>query len=567
MICPAQGSDPADEWVRLGVESQLASNGLAEPHRGGKLAEAQGRYNQALRLDPRHAIALQNLALVFAQSNGFLNEASLTIERATMLDPTKGIIWMNRALIAVESERIDEALAAASKAVEIAPNDVNALWALAIAYQQAGMPDKAVPLYGKMLDIEPKHPVAGLNLCFLSSLADMAPADLLAVRKRWYDAHRYTGAIPKHTNDKNPDRPLRVGYVGGDYKSHSAAFIFRRVLLHHSDQIEMYLYSSLAVDPNSDKSTRWFMDVAGSRWRDIATMSDEDAAALIRKDKIDILVDLAAHTNGGRLALFTRRPAPIQGTAWGFAHGTGLPEIDFFFADPLAITPEERPFYAEKIVDLPCIVTMEAPQEYQLKATSSPPLRKNGYITFGVYCRYEKISDSFLATLAKIMAEVPDARLEFKDNAFRRPYSLRRVMAAMPEVAPERLLFSTATSHTDHMLAYQQCDLALDPWPHGGGAVSLEQLYMGVPLVALCGKQPSGRSAASVLTAIGRGAWVARTQEEYVAIATQLANDPKTLASARLTLRDEFLKSPVIVGYVEAVEAAYRKLWKEWCEA
>lgn len=553
LIMPATGSDQADEWVRMGVEDQVA----------GRLPQAQNRYQHALRLDPRHAIATQNLAIVFAQSN-LLNEAMLTIERAAMFDGVHAPIQQNWALMATESERIDEALAAARRAVEIAPDDVGAMLSLAIVSTTAGMPEVAVPLYNRILDKEPKHPTAGPNSCFVQTLTNATSAELLAQRTRWYKANRYEGKVEPHGNDKTIGRVLRVGYVGGDFKSHSAAFIFSHVLFHHTSGVEMYLYSSLPVDGNADGKTKRFQELAGPRWRDVSTLSDEDVDKLIRKDRIDILVDLAGYTNGGRLGLFTRKPAPIQVTAWGFAHGTGIPEVDYFLADPIAVPEAERKDFAEKIIDLPCIVTMEEPKEYNLNGTSHAPLRKNGYITFGAYARYEKMSDECIKTFAEILRRVPDSKLEFKDNAYRRPYSIRRIMKLMPDIDPARMLFSIATPHPDHMLAYQQADICLDEWPHGGGVVGLEQLYMGVPLLTKYGTQPSGRSAASVLTAMGRKDWIAYSPDEFIEKAVAMSENPKALADARKTLRQELLDSPVVKGYVEAVEAAYAQMWRAY---
>ncbi len=555
MIVPATGSDAQDEWLRLGVEAQVA----------GQLPLAQQRYQQALRLDPRQAIATQNLAIVFAQSN-MINDALLTIERAALMDGVHGVIKMNWALMSLEADRIDDALREAKNAIAVDAN-VSSWLTLALISATAGMPEDAIPLYNKILDKEPKHVAAGPNGCFILTLTNATPADLLKQRQRWYKANRYEGAKLPHDNDRSLTRPLRVGYVSGDFKSHSASFIFRHVLLHHSNDIEMYLYSTLAVDPTNDASTKKFRDAAGDRWRDISTMSDADADRLIRRDKIDILVDLAAHTNGGRLALFTYKPAPIQATAWGFAHGTGCPEVDYFFADKIAVPEEERKDYAEKIWDLPCVVTMEPPVEYQLKGVSSPPLRKNGYITFGSYARYEKMSDLCLKTFAEILRRVPDSRMEFKDHAYRRPYSIRRILGIMNDIAPERLLFSLATSHPDHMLAYQQADIVLDPFPHTGGVVGLEQIYMGVPIVTLYGTQPSGRSTSSVLTAMNKTDWIAKSTDEYIEKAVSMAENPKMLADVRKTLRDELLNSPAVANYIEAVEKAYKEMFLIWTKS
>lgn len=573
MLVPSPGSDQADEWVRLGIESQMQAQQLPDPQqRSQKFLQAEQHYKHALRLVPRHAVATQNLAVLFAQV-GNLNEGLITAERAAMFDDRLPIIHTNRAFMNLEADRIDEALDAARHAATLCrPADEHyaaSRLALAMVSASAGLAPVAARAYNELLDVDPKHQMAAMNASFVQTLVDATPADLLAQRQRWYAANRYTGPVTPHDNDRTAGRRLRVGYVSGDFKMHSAAMIFGNVVLNHTDAVDVYLYSTLPVDPASDLRTRQFKEKAGERWRDITALSDDDAAAQMRRDRIDILVDLSGHTMGGRLPIFLRKPAPVQVTAWGFAHGTGCPEIDYFLADPVAVPVEERQHFAEQIYDLPCIVTYAEPKEYQLKASSLLPYFKNdeAFVTFGSYARYEKLSDQCLAVFAEIMRRVPEARLEFKDSSFRRPYSIRRVMRAMPDVAPERLLFSINTSHPDHMLAHQQADLLLDPFPHSGGVVALEQLYMGVPLLTLYGRQPGGRTASSVLTQMKRTDWIARSTDEYVAKAVELAGQPQVLSKARKTLRQELLNSPVVKDYHLAVEAAYRDMWQRWCSA
>ena len=555
ILVPPQGGEPADEWMRLGLEAQVA----------GKLPDAQGYYQHALRLEPRHALATQNLAVVFAQSN-LLNEALLTIERAAMFDGAHAVIRVNWALMALEADRIDEALRVGREALAMNACLETRL-ALAMILGTAGLADQAVPLYQAILRDTPAHPSAGPNAAFVQTLTNATPAELLAQRQQWYQTIRYPGPVASHGNDRTPDRCLRVGYVSGDFKRHSAAMIFGAVVNHHTPAVEPYLYSTLPVDEAADTVTKRFKTTAGPRWREIQGLTDEQAAAQIRADQIDILVDLAGHTNGGRLALFTRKPAPVQVTAWGFAHGTGLPEIDYFFADPVAVPEEERQHYAERVFDLPCVVTYEPPLEYNVKGVSPQPYFSKGYVTFGSYARYEKLSNACLATFGEILRQVPDSRLVLKDHGFRRPYAIRRVMEAMPDIAPERLLFAIATTHPEHLQAYQQADLMLDPFPHTGGVVGLEELWMGVPVVTLYGTQAAGRTTSSVLTAMGKTAWIAKSPEQYVEIAVGLVQDLRALGAARKTLREEFLASPVCVGYVEAVEVAYREIFARWCRA
>ena len=550
MLAPPQGQEQADEWMRMGLEAQSKGN----------LSQAQVYYGHALRLNPRHALVTQNLAILFAQSN-LINEALLTIERAAMMDGVFGIIQANWSLMALEAEHIDVALRAAYKALELAENAETRM-SVALLMAVAGTPEKAIDLYNKVLDDKPDHPTAGPNACFVQTLTNATPKDLLKQRTRWYQTHRFKGEKKQHTNSKDLTRPLKVGYVGGDFKTHSAAMIFSNVLFSHTKAITPICYSTLPIDVVADPMTKLFHE--HTTLKDVSALDDEKLEAMIRADQIDILVDLAGHTNGGRLTLFTRKPAPIQVTAWGFAHGTGCSEIDYFFADPIAVKAEEREHYVEQIIDLPSIVTYRPPPDV-LKGVSSLPYHRNDFITFGSYARYEKLSDACLTTFARILKAVPDSRLELKDHGFRRPYSIKRVISFMDGIASERLLFSISTSHQDHLLTYQQADLMLDPFPHGGGVVSLEQLYMGVPMITRYGTQPSGRTGASVLTVMGKQDWIAKDEDEYVEKAVAMVQDLPKLAAIRKTLRQEFLDSPVVKGYAEQVEAAYRQMWKTWC--
>ncbi len=551
VILPSPGSDQVDEWIKLGVTA----------HASGNLPQAQIHYGQALRLDPNNVIATQNLGVLFAQSN-LMIEALMAIERAILFDPSKALCHMNRALMCLSCDRIEDALASARKAIEMEASAQTRL-TLAMIYSTAGSPELAIPLYDQVLAEFPTHPIAGPNVCFAQTLTTATPKELLEKRSQWHTNFGYKGDVLRHSNYKDMDRPIRIGYVSGDFKTHSAAMIFKPAVVKASQFLHTFLYSTLDVS-DQDANTKAFKYFAGDRWRDISKMSDEQADALIRQDGIDILVDLAGHTNGGRLSLFTRRPAPLQVTAWGFAHGTGCPEIQYFFADPVAIPEAEREWYAEKIIDLPCIVSY-APPQYDLKTTSQLPYWRNDFITFGTYARYEKMNDQCLRMFADILQRVPGSKLQFKDHGCRRPFAIERCRRVMSDIDPNRLLFSIATNHQEHMLSYQQADLILDPYPHSGGVVCLEQLYMGVPMVTRYGTQASGRTSSSVLTAMKREAWIAHSHEEYVEIAVKMTDHPRQLADIRKCLHDEFMASPVIVGYADKVEEVYREMWRKYC--
>lgn len=436
-----------------------------------------------------------------------------------------------------------------------------------------GQAESALDLYCDILDRDPAHP-AGALACFVQTLTDCTPEDLRQQRDRWYTAHVWPGEPAPHTNDRTADYPLRVGYVSGDFRRHSASFIFGGVVLHHTPAVIPYLYNTaprsllagLAPDlvpPSYDERMEQFRQRAGTRWRDIAALTDEQAEALIRRDQIDILVDLSGHTMGGRLPLFTRRPAPVQVTAWGFAVGTGCPEIDYFLADPVTVPPEESHHYAEQVVYLPSLVTFDPDDLCDLPGQSEDPYWRNGYTTFGCFARAEKLSDTCLQTFAAILRACPDARLIFKDFHFSRPDVVERIRERMSDTS-ERITFQTGTPRRDHLLAYQQVDLCLDPFPHSGGAAALEQMAMGIPVVTLHGRNPAGRIASSILQTLGLRGQVAHSVEEYIDVAAHLGRLPGLLVEQRETLRTRLLASPIVTDYVEAVEEAYRKMWRQW---
>lgn len=576
------GLTPADEWVRLGFEA----------HSGGNLGKAEQQYIRALGIEPGHPIATNNLGLVHVGA-GMVHMALLDMERATLFDPSHPVIAANRAFVLLAGDRPLEAIVEARRAFGLAVKEpvgeveragyILSRQALATALSATGRADQAAPLHAEVLSLNAINFGSGIAACFLPTLRDVGPEQALPPRAAWRAAHGYKGAVWPHGNGRDAERPLRVGYVSGDFKTHSASMIFSQVLLNHDPkQVIPYFYASIQADPDTDAMALRLMAAAGAvkedpedgppirvteghRWRDISKVSDEDVDELIRTDEIDILVDLSGHTNGNRLPLFTRRPAPVQATGWGFAVGTGLSEIDAFLADPVTVPQDERQYYAEEVVYLPCVVTYRPPEEYAFPGSSPLPFYINEAITFGCFGRFEKMSDSYLATVREILERVPGSRAYFKDAGFKRPDHIRRVRDALG-VSPSRLLFGLATPHIEHVKAYQACDLMLDTFPHGMGETVLEATYMGVPAVTLYGKSPPGRLASSIFSCIGRTEWITKTKAEYIEKVVGMVGDLASLAAPRKTLRTELLGSPVVLGYVAAVELIYRQLWRRWCQ-
>jgi predicted O-linked N-acetylglucosamine transferase (SPINDLY family) len=301
------------------------------------------------------------------------------------------------------------------------------------------------------------------------------------------------------------------------------------------------------------------------RWRDASQWSDDQLADGIRTDKVDILIDLSGHTEGSRLRVFARKPAPVQVTAWGFGTGTGLPTIDYMFCDPVALPAADRPLYAEHIHDLPSLMIMDPPPA-ELRCPV-PPAVANGYVTYGVFNRVSKFSDAAIAVWARILQAEPTARLVIKDASLD-DESIRSVLTekfTAHGVGAERITFMGATSREDHLKAYALVDVCLDPFPQNGGISTWEALHMGVPVVAKLGRTIASRCAGAILSAVGLTDWVAGDDAQYVEIAR--AASAARLNGIRTALPGMIAERCSPEAYTGAVEEAYRSMWQAYCGA
>jgi predicted O-linked N-acetylglucosamine transferase (SPINDLY family) len=323
-------------------------------------------------------------------------------------------------------------------------------------------------------------------------------------------------------------------------------------------------YSCAAVE---DGVTHQF-GRAADRWRDAAQWSDDRLTAQIREDAIDILVDLSGHTKGHRLRVFARKPAPVQVHGWGHVAPPGLPTLDYVFADPVAIPAEVRHLFCEAIYDLPCMLTLEPLPPDVVHA--APPALANGFVTFGMFNRIDKISDVAIGVWSRILAHLPHARLLIKHSALDDPLvgeTLRQRFARQGAPAA-RIDFLGATPRAEHLSAFNRIDICLDPFPHNGGISTFEALQMGVPVIAKCGSTVSSRSSAAILAAIGMPDWIAASDEDYVHLAVDRASRSAELPDLRRQLPDRVADSAAgnTARYAEAVEDGYRAMWRAYCE-
>lgn len=532
----------------------------------GRLAEAESRLRRALELKADYPQAHNNYGIVL-EALGRWSEAQASFRRALDLKPDYHDARYNLGNTLLALGRSADAEACYRRVLELKPDDHPAHHNLGNALKNLGRLEEAVASYRRALELNPDLHDAHTNVIFALDLIDgRGTEEQQDERRRWYARHgkRYAGSIGPHRNAPDPERKLRVGYVSADFRRQSACYIFGPVIRHHDQSaFEVFCYSGVKLEDEVTARLRR----AAQGWRSTLGVSDENLAEQIRNDDIDILVDLSGHMAGNRLLVFARKPAPVQVTAWGYANGTGLETIDYFFADPLVVAQSERSLFAEQVIDLPCFVCYEPP-EYLPEVSPLPALAGKPF-TFGCINRVEKISGHAMALWGRILASLPEAGLLIKgwglDDSKHRQYFLRRLQQA--GVREERVRLLGHSPHAQHLTTYRDLDLALDPFPHGGGVSTAEALCMGVPVVTLQGSTPVSRLSASILTALDARDWIAQGDEAYVRIAVEAARDLPRLSRTRARLRSCMAESIVgdVQRYTGAVETSYRSMWRRWC--
>ena len=337
----------------------------------------------------------------------------------------------------------------------------------------------------------------------------------------------------------DPRRPLRVGYLSGDLCGHPVAQFLRPVLEHRDrSSFEAFCYS---VGARVDASSREIAAQADA-WRAASAYTDAQLADAIRGDRIDVLVDLSGHSGISRLPVFARQPARLQVSWLGYLHSTGLTRIQYRITDAFADPgPGAEGLHTEALIRMPHSQWCYRP----LAAGAAPPTPR-GAFTFGSFNQVAKLSASSRRLWIRILREMPDARLALTGVPEGQARSELLAEFAAGGIDANRLDIAPHVAVAEYFARIGAAGIALDPTPYSGGTTTLDALWMGVPVVTLAGERSVSRSAASILRTLGLQDWVARTPQEYVAIALRAAREPGALAALRASLRPRLRASPLM---------------------
>lgn len=566
----------------------------------GALAEARERYQAALALQPENLAARYNLALVCRDQNQFQDAAShlrLALElapdnptvhnslgyvlrelgdlqgaerhlrQAIEADPTLAEAQYNLGSVLADRLQPVAAESCLRKAVEFKPELADAHRSLGNALLAQGREEEAERCYRDALAVDPGHRSAAGNLLLTLHYGDRhSPDAVFEEHAAWGESQGATPIATHRPERAQAERRLRIGYVSPDLRMHSVAH-FARALVEHRDpdQFEVFCYADVR---QPDDYTNLFKERA-DHWRATPEMSDEDLAALIVQDGIDVLVDLAGHTAGNRLSVFARRPAPVQVTYLGYPDTTGLASMDYRITDGWADPPGQPERTTEALIRLDRPFLCYTPPVWAPAANTLPALT-TGHVTFGSFNNLAKLTGAMTELWAELLHALPDSRLVLKTKSFRDPAvteRYRRLFLAH-DIAPQRIdLIGWADTPAEHLARYHSIDIALDTAPYNGATTTCEALWMGVPVVTLQGATHAGRVGASLLRAAGLGHCIATSQQEYLQSAIELALDLPGLSALRAGLRAKLAASPLCdgPGFAGSMEKVYRRLWRDWC--
>ncbi len=537
-----------------------------------QMKDATGATQAFRRAGELQPMAAAEMALILESlgdellATGRIEDAEIAAQGALNLDPEAKGALLTLALLCYRTGRIWGAKGFYEKALVLDPEHLLGLNNYGNLLKSIGRAHESVEVFRKAVSLHPQAFATHSNLLFaMNDVDELTPTQWLEAHGEFARALGASAAAGPIT-DPNPARKLRVGLVSGDFQHHSCWYFFECLFeFLDRDAFDLIVFSVGEVKDQTTTSLR----KRALEWYDLSKWPLDEAEALVKREAVDVLVDLSGHSALNRLALFARRPAPVQLTWLGYPNTTGLDCFDGRITDEWADPAGAEAQHTEPLLRIEGGFLAYTPLPTAPKC-SAPPSEKNGFITFGSFNALHKQNDRTLHLWARVLNEVPHSRLllkarQFQDEQVKADVFARAMAAGIP--APHLDLMAWDTVPESHLERYNLVDIGLDPTPYNGTATTCEALWMGVPVVTIMGDRHAGRVGASLLNQIGLTELIAATEDAYVDISTALARDPIRLAALRSSLRPQMAASSLCDGraFVRKFEALLRDEWRMKC--
>ncbi len=560
-------------------------------HGLGRYEEALAGFDLLLARAPDYADGRHNRGLTLREL-GRAEEAVAEFDRVIAAHPSHAGAWVNRAGTLWRLERLDEALESYGKALAINPglpealeSRSNLLW----TRRQALAP--AIADLQRALAVQPDLPYAAGDLLQLKmhagdwrnfaddkakldaavragrqaaqpfvyqALSD-SPADLLACA-RIFAARKYPATAPRPKFEARKPGPIRIGYVCGEFRAQATMYLAAGLFEQHDRaKFEIFAFDN---SRNDGSAMRARVTAAFDKFISIAALSDRDAAARIRAEGVDILVNLNGYFGKMRMGVFALSPAPVQVNYLGFPGTLGADYMDYILADGVVIPDGEDRFYDEKVVRLP--------GSYQINDDRRAPVGVTSRAGHGlpesafVFCNFNygyKILPEQFALWLRLLGQAPGSVLWLLAGDPLFAQNLKSEVARHG-VDPQRLIFAPPLELEAHVARMTLGDLFLDSLPYNAHTTASDALWAGLPLLTCRGTAFAGRVAASLLYAVGLPELVTENPADYERLALTLARDPALLKNYRDRLKENRRLAPLFdtARTTRQIEAAYEEM-------
>ena len=359
-------------------------------------------------------------------------------------------------------------------------------------------------------------------------------------------------------------RKPRIGWLSYDFREHPVSQLLVELLEQiDRERFEVVLYSS---GPDDASPLRRRVEAAADQFVDLRGSSDGQAAARVRADGIDILIDLMGHTRGHRLGVLAARPAPVQVSYLGYPGSTGANFIDYLIGDPLVTPTDLALHFSEKLAQMP--LTFQPNGRWrplpQPMARDAAGLPEGAFVMCAFNHTYKILPEAF-DTWCQVMRDVPHAVLWLKETNPQLHDNVR-LEAQLRGVDAARIVFAKVVSYADHFSRLALADVFVDTWPYNAHTTAADALWAGVPVVTLYGNSFASRVAASVLNAAGMAELAFGSVEDYRCAIQALALEPGLAAGYKQQLNQQRHTLPLFdsTRYTREFEALLARMWAQW---
>jgi predicted O-linked N-acetylglucosamine transferase (SPINDLY family) len=530
-------------------------------HQSGNIQQAKSLYLDIIKKDLTYSDAYHLLGVIQAQQSQ-IAQAIHNIGHAIKLSECE-LYYNSLGAVYLKQGYIQNALFNLNKALKINDQYIDAYNNLGQTLLLAGECVDAVNCFRKVISLNSNVPQLYSNyLTCLNYLPSISHETIYQAHVSFNKRFHSNQTIAKHQFTKKPKKKLRIGYVSPDFCRGSVAFFIEPVLRNHdADAFEIFCYANTS---QPDDITQRIKPHA-KKWIETNQMNDDQMADKIMQDKIDILVDLCGHFSENRLPVFTRKPAPIQMTYLGYPNTTGLSSIDYRLTDAIADPHNRDVYHSEKLVRLP------APFLCYQPVVSSPdlstlPADTNGFVTLGSFNNLAKITDNVIHVWATILRQIKYAKLLLKARPFIDPVTCAHFQNKFQQkgISQDRLIFKCYDDRIKtHLMAYNNIDLALDTFPYNGTTTTCDALWMGVPVISLCGSCHANRVGATLLSSIGMKDFIAYSENEYITKTIDICQNLQLLKTIRRQLRSVMQQSTLMDAkrLTMNIESVYKSIW------